>query len=320
MASALPPILKPINSFIKLAKEYDKKDPVIGYFCRMYAVQKGIKLDSKSPDSKSFLFGLMDKLEGDKKRLIDYNVEAIGNDTFAQAYLENHSIEIFTSADNGDRAGVFDKSVTKGFYTASLLFEVLTYFGESNDENQIMQRYSKWKATYLHRCSQTGETPIPGPAGSGFEDQLALLVTDMSALSSIPQTSNNEDEEINLREVPSLPDVPGLPDVPSLPNVPDLPEIPSLPDIPTSNDPLPKQNTTPYNLQQYIPPVAPAVQPPPVQPAQQNLSMLTPQLDFSNLNVEQVQKHLKFAVSSLEYEDIGSAVGNLSSALELLTK
>ena len=29
----------------------------------MYAVQKGIKLDSKSPDGKKFLFGLMDQLE-----------------------------------------------------------------------------------------------------------------------------------------------------------------------------------------------------------------------------------------------------------------
>ena len=30
---------------------------------RMYAVQKGIKLDSKSPEAKKFLFGLMDSLE-----------------------------------------------------------------------------------------------------------------------------------------------------------------------------------------------------------------------------------------------------------------
>ena len=29
----------------------------------MYAVQKGIKLDAKSPDAKKFLFGLMDSLE-----------------------------------------------------------------------------------------------------------------------------------------------------------------------------------------------------------------------------------------------------------------
>jgi len=29
----------------------------------MYAVQKGITLDSKSPEAKKFLFGLMDNLE-----------------------------------------------------------------------------------------------------------------------------------------------------------------------------------------------------------------------------------------------------------------
>lgn len=30
---------------------------------RMYAVQKGIKIDSKSKEAKQFLFGLMDQLE-----------------------------------------------------------------------------------------------------------------------------------------------------------------------------------------------------------------------------------------------------------------
>ena len=65
--AAPPPILKGVVSFLKLAKEYDKRDRTIAYFCRMYAVQKGIKIDSKSPESKAFLFGLMDQLESEKK-------------------------------------------------------------------------------------------------------------------------------------------------------------------------------------------------------------------------------------------------------------
>lgn len=34
----------------------------------------------------------------------------------------------------------------------------------------MQQRYAKWKATEIHKCLQRGETPISGPAGSGFED------------------------------------------------------------------------------------------------------------------------------------------------------
>ena len=33
-AAALPTSLKQINSYIKLAKDYDRKDPVIAYFCK----------------------------------------------------------------------------------------------------------------------------------------------------------------------------------------------------------------------------------------------------------------------------------------------
>ena len=28
-----PPALKPISAYLKLAKEYDKRDPVVAYFC-----------------------------------------------------------------------------------------------------------------------------------------------------------------------------------------------------------------------------------------------------------------------------------------------
>ena len=31
------------------------------------------------------------------------------------------------------------------------------------------QKYSKWKAAYIHKCLKSGETPIPGPAGGDGE-------------------------------------------------------------------------------------------------------------------------------------------------------
>ncbi len=32
-ASKLPPVLKPISAYLKVANEYDKRDPVVSYFC-----------------------------------------------------------------------------------------------------------------------------------------------------------------------------------------------------------------------------------------------------------------------------------------------
>ena len=46
-AAALPSSLKAINSYIKLAKDYDKKDPVVAYFC---------KFSSLLIEMKSFYF------------------------------------------------------------------------------------------------------------------------------------------------------------------------------------------------------------------------------------------------------------------------
>ena len=31
------------------------------------------------------------------------------------------------------------------------------------------QKYSKWKAAYIHKCLKSGETPVPGPAGGDTE-------------------------------------------------------------------------------------------------------------------------------------------------------
>lgn len=33
------------------------------------------------------------------------------------------------------------------------------------------QKYSKWKAAYIHKCLKNGETPIPGPAGGDGEEE-----------------------------------------------------------------------------------------------------------------------------------------------------
>lgn len=294
--AAVPPNLKPLNSFLKLAKEYDKRDPTIAYFCRMYAVQKGIKLDSKSPDCKMFLIGMMDQLENVKKELIAAGDESVSNDIVAQAHLETKTIDLFTWADTEDRKGVFNKNITKAFYSASLLFEVLTQFGEQNDECKVMQRYSKWKATYLHKCLQTGETPQPGPQGSGFEDDLGGIGETMG-LSNLPSGSSQDPSNIPSTSGGQFHPPPDLPDIPDNSRAPET-------FSPPSHQPPPQQP------------------PPQKQPSRQPTAVLSSGslLDASDIDVEQVQKLCKFAMSALQYEDVATTVDNLTKALNLLKK
>ncbi|EQB78770.1 hypothetical protein CB1_001107060 [Camelus ferus] len=59
----LPPQFKSIQHHLRTAQEHDKRDPVVAYYCRLYAMQTGMKIDSKTPECRKFLSKLMDQLE-----------------------------------------------------------------------------------------------------------------------------------------------------------------------------------------------------------------------------------------------------------------
>ncbi|XP_051501103.1 vacuolar protein sorting-associated protein VTA1 homolog isoform X2 [Myxocyprinus asiaticus] len=164
---AVPPQLKAIQHLLRTAQEHDKRDPVIAYYCRLHAMQTGMKLDSKTPECRKFLVKLMDQLEMMKKELSDN--ESISQEVVGNAHVENYAVKMFLYADNEDRSGRFHKNMIKSFYTASLLFDVLSVFGELSEENIQQRKYAKWKAAYIHNCLKNGETPQAGPIGMDEE-------------------------------------------------------------------------------------------------------------------------------------------------------
>ncbi|KAK1119377.1 hypothetical protein K0M31_013210 [Melipona bicolor] len=164
----IPLPLKSIQHYLKIASNHDQRDPVVSYWCRLYALQTGLKLSTKTPKETNFLMKLMDWLETTKKELHDN--EAITNDIAAQAHLENWALKLFLFADKNDRAGNFGKNVVQSFFTAGLLYDVLTVFGELNEEATQNRKYAKWKAAYIHNCIKNNETPIPGPMQEGNEN------------------------------------------------------------------------------------------------------------------------------------------------------
>ena len=111
---------------------------------------------------------LMDWLETTKKKHQDN--ESITNDVCAQAHLENWALKLFLFADKNDRASNFNKNVIQSFYTAGLLYDVLTTFGELSEEAMQNRKYAKWKAAYIHNCLKNGQTPMPGPAKEEEDD------------------------------------------------------------------------------------------------------------------------------------------------------
>uniref|UniRef100_A0A3B5N007 Vesicle (multivesicular body) trafficking 1 n=1 Tax=Xiphophorus couchianus TaxID=32473 RepID=A0A3B5N007_9TELE len=140
---ALPAQLRAIQHHLRTAQEHEKRDPVVTYYCRLYAMQTGMKLDSKTPECRKFLVKLMDQLETMKKELIEN--DSITQEVVGNAHIENYALKLFLYADNEDRAERFHKNMIKSFYTSSLLMDVLSVFGELSDEVGEMRQQQKTK-------------------------------------------------------------------------------------------------------------------------------------------------------------------------------
>ncbi|XP_058247982.1 vacuolar protein sorting-associated protein VTA1 homolog isoform X2 [Hemibagrus wyckioides] len=293
---AVPPQLKAIHHHYRTALEHDERDPVVSYYCRLYAMQTGMKLDSKTPECRKFLMKLMDQLETMKKDLSTN--ESISQEIVGNAHIENYALKLFLYADNEDRSGRFHKNMIKSFYTSSLLLDVLSVFGELSEENLQHRKYARWKATYIHNCLKSGETPQAGPIGmdgEAYDDNFGLEVGGPSQ----PQPSSS----VNLADQgpPSVP--------PANFNTIQVPPGSHAPANTPADLPHPAEPVKPVP----VPRTVPAAEPLPLTINQPGDVHLTPE-DFTR-----AQKYCKYAGSALQYEDVSAAVQNLQKALKLLT-
>ncbi|XP_026815291.1 vacuolar protein sorting-associated protein VTA1 homolog [Rhopalosiphum maidis] len=273
-----PESLKKIQHHLKIALEHDSKDPVISYWCRLYALQTALALDKSSKDAKMFLVSLMDWLEKQKNNLKDNDMITI--ETAAQAHIENYAVKLFNFADGMDRQANYNKNIVKLFFTAGLLMDVLSVFGDVSEEITNTQKYAKWKATYIHNCMKNGETPTPGPPVTE-SGQIGFNIPNQSE--DIQQPTNNF--------------------------VPVTPTTHTYEDYPAS---------TP-NEYQKIPNMS-TISPTEIQPiVSERPALLRDGIQLSPSQITKAQKYCKFAASALTYDDVSESIANLQKALKLLT-
>nr|SVE93339.1 EOG090X0GPB [Moina brachiata] len=266
----LPPIpsaLKSIQHYLKVAIDYDTRDPPISYWCRLHALQQGLT-HKKSKEDMGFLITLMDWLEKTKQEL--KSQETISDEIVAQAHIENVALKLFNYADNEDRAQHYTKNVVKAFYTAGMLLDVCAVFGELSEEVAQQKKYAKWRAAHLHSCLNTGETPSePAPKQEDEEVNDSDRMEYGISSSKNPANTSESFHETTWAE-PTI----------------------SVPSAPAAAPPSTAQ--------------ASYVEPP------------SSDRQVSPEEIIQAQKFIKFAASSLTYEDVPSAIDNLLKALRLL--
>jgi vacuolar protein sorting-associated protein VTA1 len=74
---------------------------------RFLSVQRSLKIDKSSEESKDFIIRLLNWLEFRKKELAEN--EAITNEAVAEAHIENYAIKLFKWADSSDRNRLHNK-------------------------------------------------------------------------------------------------------------------------------------------------------------------------------------------------------------------
>ncbi|XP_009760792.1 protein HOMOLOG OF MAMMALIAN LYST-INTERACTING PROTEIN 5 isoform X1 [Nicotiana tabacum] len=145
--------------YLQRADELQKHEPLVAYYCRLYAMERGLKIPQKerTKTTNSLLVSLINQLEKDKKSL------ELGPDD--HLHVEGFALNVFAKADKQDRAGRADLNTAKTFYAASIFFEILNQFGELQPDLEQKQKYAAWKAADIRKALKEGRKPVPGPPG-----------------------------------------------------------------------------------------------------------------------------------------------------------
>ncbi|CAN4103975.1 unnamed protein product [Withania somnifera] len=145
--------------YLQRADELQKHEPLVAYYCRLYAMERGLKIpqNERTKTTNSLLVSLINQLEKDKKSL------KLGPDDYL--HVEGFALNVFAKADKQDRAGRADLNTAKTFYAASIFFEILNQFGELQPDLEQKQKYAAWKAADIRKALKEGRKPVPGPPG-----------------------------------------------------------------------------------------------------------------------------------------------------------
>jgi len=196
----LPTSLKSILPYLQRAIEFESKSPLISFYLRSYAAQQGVDLITKGqiqadPQAKSYIMSLFDKLDQDKSQLAPKDEDGRG-------IVESFSLKLFQRADDSEREGKLDLSISKQFYAAHLLMNSLEQFGDVKEEIKEKSKYAKYKAAEIAKKLKDGpqQQELPPPPEYIEEQQLSkpnFTVPNSSNISNRQQGIDNSNSANN---------------------------------------------------------------------------------------------------------------------------
>jgi vacuolar protein sorting-associated protein VTA1 len=268
--------------------------------------------------------------------------EAITDDGAASAYVLNFALRVFGRADDEDRAGRANLETAKRFRAAADFLGVYRgAFNSEDDEAKEKEKYAKWKAMDITKAIREGRTPTPGPLqaeeeGTGIPDGPEVGAGEQQQVSGPspgPEPSASPSTQPYF-ERPPQPSAPSL-DAPTVPSLSST--LPSLtPGLQSPPAAFPGQQDFRYTQsrvaqtpsygpnqhhtsQQPRPPpniLPDASLPPLASDYFANQAHQSPAVDA--MTITNAQKHARWAISALNYEDLETARKELILALNLV--
>lgn len=323
-----------VQAVLARAAELNKAEPVVAYYCRLHAAQQILesKLHLSDPEVGEFANALLSELESSEANASPEIKEILADKDAALAYVQNFALSIF---DRGDRAIVeqrVSKTTASTLMAAAIFLDLERVWQPLSAETSEKIKYAKYQAARILKAIKAGQDPnelfkessepvdgeleqIVGSENNNEEDQAGEANAD----------SNSPEPGVSLPDTPSLPPE-GLPETPSMPpsGLPEAPEdspgvpfnYPPPPKVPEAGDfnPAKSSERMQYSRAQHEVPSNKSHRYTSRAPEKEN--------DFDTLlqrgkMQEAAQKHAKWAISALNYDDVVTAVNELKQALAL---
>ncbi|KAL0353685.1 UNVERIFIED_CONTAM: protein OF MAMMALIAN LYST-INTERACTING PROTEIN 5 [Sesamum angustifolium] len=170
--------------YLQRADELQKHEPLVAYYCRLYAMERGLKIpqSDRTKTTNALLVSLMNQLEKDKKSL------KLGPDDYL--HVEGFALNVFARADKQDRAGRADLAKC-GQYDMAWFLVLSSYIRTQLMINQLeqKQKYAAWKAADIRKALKEGRKPVPGPPGG--ENDLPVPSSTSSGEYDLGPSKNN---------------------------------------------------------------------------------------------------------------------------------
>lgn len=343
----VPTSVRFVRPLLARAQELDKSRPILAYFCRMQAVERVLatQLHKTDPDAAEFAGKLMTKLEESRESpqlQSDDAKKTLEDPKSGREYVEAFAESVLDRAQREIDQGKVSQNTGATLVAAGIFFELESIWGDIPDEPAAKIKFCKYQATRILKAVKEGQDP--NELFESHEDTLALereLEGDKPSepskeLDDSDKTPSDKDLDKDL-ELPGVPDetpndlprVPGeipgvdLPRTPSKePNSLGLPLAPEAqPSVPFDYESAPKiPQVDEFRAQNDATP-EPGQRGPRHQPKTRK-SHSEP-VDVSSVIAEaeltsSAQRHAKFAISALNYEDFETAERELEAALQIL--